>query len=96
MKQPRPRFDDLPLFADDRAIGAALLGPDRAGDWGPIAALLEARGLPRIDALMGGRYTPAIRAFFDLEHGLSKEPPQVPDGVEDLAAWTNKRRRRRA
>ena len=69
-------LDHLPLFADDAAIGAALLGSQRAGEWTQLAALLEVRGLPEIDALMGGRYVPAIKAFFDRDYGLAGA--QVP------------------
>ena len=46
-------FEQLPLFADDTAIGGALLGPQRACEWSAIASLLEGRGLPKIDALNG-------------------------------------------
>jgi hypothetical protein len=45
----------LPLFATDDVIGAALLGPKRVQEWHQLAPLLEARGLPKIDPLMGGR-----------------------------------------
>jgi hypothetical protein len=91
--RPQQRtLDQLPLFADDSAIGAALFGPNRAGEWPQIASLLETRGLPKIDALMGGRYVPAVRAFFDRDYGLSSATPLVPDGTEDLGAWKRKRR----
>lgn len=87
-------FDHLPLFADDASIGAALLGRDRAREWGAMAALLEARGLPKIDALMGGRYVPAVKAFFDRDYGLTGvSPPLAPDGTEDLGAWKKRKRR---
>jgi hypothetical protein len=45
----RPRFsiDALPWFADDEAIGQALLGPTRAREWKQIAALLEVAVCPR-------------------------------------------------
>ena len=82
-------LDQLPLFADDPSIGVALFGPNRAGDWPPIASLLESRGLPKIDALMGGRYVPAVRAFFDRDYGLSGSAPLAPDGPEELGAWKN-------
>ena len=32
--------------------------------------MLEERGLPKVDQLMGGRYVPAVRAFFDRLYGL--------------------------
>jgi hypothetical protein len=86
---------ELPLFADDAAIGAALLGPDRAREWCQIAALLEARGLPKIDQLMHGRYVPAVRAFFDHLYGLDRKdsPFLAPDGGENFEAWRRKQRR---
>lgn len=87
-------LDHLPLFADDAAIGAALLGSQRAGEWAQFAALLEVRGLPKMDALMGGRYVPAIKAFFDRDYGLlGANSPFAPDGIEELGAWKNCKRR---
>lgn len=83
-----PRFDDLPLFAPDDAIGPAILGPGKSAEWKQMAALLEGQGLPKIDALMGGRYTPAIKAFFDKEYGLTdKAPRRAPSGAEKLGSW---------
>jgi hypothetical protein len=87
-------LEHLPLFADDAALGAALLGVARAGEWCQLAALLEARGLPKMDALMGGRYVPAIKAFFDRDYGLAgAQSPLAPDGIEDLGAWKKRKRR---
>jgi hypothetical protein len=87
-------LDALPLFADDEAIGAAVLGVQRAGDWPGIASLLERRGLPKIDPFMGGRYVPAVKAFFDRENGIAEDGPMTPDGVEDLGAWKKRKRHR--
>jgi len=87
-------LDQLPLFADDTALGTALLGSGRAGEWRQLAALLEVRGLPKIDALMGGRYVPAIKAFFDRDYGVAgASSPLVPDGAEDLGAWKKRKHR---
>jgi hypothetical protein len=86
-------LDRLPLFADDASIGVALLGPGRAREWDKIADLLEIRGLPKIDTLMGGRYVPAVKAFFDRDYGLSVSPLLAPDGAEDLGAWQKHKRR---
>jgi hypothetical protein len=86
-------LDRLPLFADDASIGLALLGPGRAREWDKIADLLESRGLPKIDTLMGGRYVPAVKAFFDRDYGLSVSPPLTPDGAENLGAWQKHRHR---
>ena len=87
----------LPWFAGDNKLGAALLGPDRVQEWRQIAQLLEERGLPKIDPLMGGRYVPAVRAFFDRLYGVDRATnmPLVPDGVEDFDGWKHQRRQRR-
>lgn len=87
-------LDALPLFSDDLAIGAALLGRARAAEWRELAPLLEARGLPKMDQLLGGRYVPAVRAFFDRQYGIAGHEtaaPRSPDGIEDLAAWKTKK-----
>lgn len=91
------KIDELPLFADDLEIGAAMLGRARASEWHGLAKLLERRGLPKSDPLMGARYVPAVQAFFDREYGLiAKEAaPRPPDGTEDLSAWNTKRQRSR-
>jgi hypothetical protein len=86
-------LDQIPLFADDKALGAAVLGPRRACEWPAIASLLESRGLPKIDALTGGRYVPAVRAFFDHMYGLGRNgTPLAADGTEDFQTWRNQRR----
>jgi len=86
--------ESLPLFADDDVLGAALLGPARIGEWQQIAPLLEARGLPKIDPQMGGRYTRAVVAFFDHLYGLDHDGdvPFAPDGVEDFEGWKRKQK----
>lgn len=94
MKASATLLDALPLYADDLAIGAAVLGFKRACEWRDMAPLLEMRGLPKIDPLHGGRYTPAVKAFYDKDNGLSEVAVLKPDGVEDLGAWSRKRKRR--
>ena len=89
--------ESLPLFATDEIIGAALLGPDRVQEWRQMVPLLESRGLPKVDQLMGGRYVRAVINFFDREYGLGRDdgaPPLAPDGVENLDAWKQKQKRR--
>ncbi len=72
-------LERLPLFADDAAIGAALLGRERAHEWPAMARQLEARGFPTIDPVIGLRYVPAVLAFFDFRYGLRSKPPATPD-----------------
>lgn len=85
----RTPLEDLPLFADDDAIGQALLGALRAREWKDIAPLYERQGFPRIDPIMGGRYVPAVRAFFDRQHGLLVLPGPIKraDGIERPEGW---------
>ncbi|HEY1474005.1 MAG TPA: hypothetical protein VGF53_07980 [Pseudolabrys sp.] len=86
-------LENLPLYAGEDEIALAVLGPDRAPEWGAIAPLLERRGLPKPDPLLGGRYVPAIKVFFDREHGIGIDSPLAPDGTEDLGSWKNRRKR---
>ena len=90
----RPRtIDNLPLFAADEDISVALMGPGKASEWRQRAALLEPRGLPKVDAMMGGRYMPAVKRFFDNEYGLIGDTMlAVPDGPEELGACKPRRR----
>jgi hypothetical protein len=93
---PREKaLESLPLFAADEAIGAMLLGPKRMREWSQIAPLLEARGLPKVDPMMGGRYVRAVIGFFDHQYGLNHgSVPLAPDGPEDFKTWTGRQRRR--
>lgn len=92
MKPTRPSLADLPLFASDDAIGTALLGPARACEWKALVGLYERQGFPKIDEVMGGRYVPAVKAFFDQQYGLSSLVPAAPDGIERPEAWTSQKR----
>ena len=85
-------LDNLPLYANEDEIALAVLG-SRASEWRSVAPLLERRGLPKADPLLGGRYVPAVKAFFDREHGIGLDSPLVPDGGEDLGSWKNRRKR---
>lgn len=84
-------LERLPLFADDAAIGLALLGPARACEWKALAPLYERQGLPKIDKVMGGRYVPAVKAFFDQQYNLSPLVPAAPDGIERPEAWKSRK-----
>lgn len=77
----------LPWFANDEEIADAILGPGRHAEWKAMAQLLERKGLPKIDPYIGGRYMPAVAAFFDSQYGLTRNHPMAPDGTEDLSVW---------
>jgi hypothetical protein len=75
-------LDKLPLFASDDAIGEAVLGRDRKCEFAGLAQLHERDGMPMIHPVWGGRYVPAVKAYFDHAHGLSAAALLAPDGVE--------------
>jgi hypothetical protein len=89
----RPSLDDLPMFADDLAIGQALLGTVRAAEWPSLVPLYEREGFPRIDPVMGGRYVPAVKAFFDRQYGLTQVASTARDGIERPEKWNAPKRR---
>jgi hypothetical protein len=55
-------------------------------EWAAKATILERDGLPRIDPVMGGRYWPAVEAFWNRRYCLSSIEPSQPDGEENLNA----------
>lgn len=81
-------LDKLPLFASEEALATALLGPGRTVEWRAVAPLLEGKGFPRVDGLMGGRYTPAVRAFFDREYEVhGKQQVPEPHRPAEFRPW---------
>lgn len=77
----------LPLYPTEDQIAGAVLPPSKAKDWDGIAAVLERRGFPQIDPLLGGRYWPAVKAFLDRRHGLTDATPaNAADGEENWDA----------
>lgn len=55
-------------------------------DWLAKAPILERDGLPRVDPVMGGRFWPAVKAFWNKRYGLSADQVSQPDGEENLDA----------
>jgi hypothetical protein len=49
----------------ERQVADAVLGPGHFQEWRERVPILERDGLPLIDELMGGRYLPAVRKFFE-------------------------------
>jgi hypothetical protein len=84
-------LDQLPAFADEDDLSTALMGTGKITVWRQIVPLLERRGFPTIDGLMGGRYVPAVKAFFDREydiHGASQV--SAPHAPAALGTWKSK------
>lgn len=96
--RPPLTFDDLPLFAADRDIAEAVVGPDEDDKrrWCASVASLEACGFPRQTALYGKRYTPAVRAFYDRQYGPAAKAPADSGAHQEAVRWTSPRSRRRA
>lgn len=55
-------------------------------EWPAKAIVLERHGLPRVDPLMGGRYWPAVQAYWHRRYGLSSIEVHQPDGKENCDA----------
>lgn len=55
-------------------------------EWRARAVVLERDGLPRVDPIMGGRYWPAVLAWFNKRYGLASVGPSAMDGTENLDA----------
>jgi hypothetical protein len=81
MKLPRES-----LYGNEEVISRLVLGPGRLREWRDRVPILERQGLPRIDALFGGRYVPAVLAFFDRLNGVSERP--IPMGCRISGAIT--------
>lgn len=84
------RLDDLALYATDDEIAVAVCGK-HAAQWPSIVPVLEREGLPKIDPLLGGRYVPAVKAWFDAQNGIGERLGPV-DGKEEWDRWGRKRR----
>lgn len=70
------------LFPCEREI-AHRLSQDLSG-WRARAVVLEREGLPRICPIMGGRYWPAVLAYFNRRYGVANLSPSATDGMENL------------
>ncbi|UFW82889.1 hypothetical protein BjapCC829_23150 [Bradyrhizobium barranii] len=86
-RKSRAPIHDMPLYPTEAQIARAVLG-DRAKEWRRIAKVLEDKeGLPKINELMGGRFWPAVVAFF---YGWQSVPisGSIP---EPKSKWEDKR-----
>jgi hypothetical protein len=89
-----PAYVDMTsLYVDDAELHRRLnpkLGRDR---FRAAIKALEAEGFPTIHKLMGGRYWPAVVAFFDHHHGLRDDVPVTlaQDGPEHFDAPAKQR-----
>lgn len=54
--------------------------------WHAKAQVLERDGMPKVDPVMGGRYWPAVEAYFNRRYGIATSGPSALDGMENLDA----------
>lgn len=77
-----------PLYPTEAEIAALVLGK-RAKDWPKLAKFLEEKqGLPRIDLEIGGRFWPAVDAYFRQRHNVphvGDAPPIAPRLASHIA-----------
>jgi hypothetical protein len=81
---PKERVRSSGLFPGETEIARRL--NQSPTEWRGKAAVLEREGLPRVDPLMGGRYWPAVLAWWNRRYGISRIEASQPDGGEDLDA----------
>lgn len=55
-------------------------------EWRAVAVVLERDGFPRVDPIMGGRYWPAVIAWFNKRYGIASVGPSAMDGTENFDA----------
>lgn len=70
------------LFPEEAEIARRL--SQTPAEWAAKAIILERSGLPKIDPIMGGRFWPAVEAYWRRRYGLDSIEPSQPDGSEHL------------
>lgn len=87
-------LDNLPLFASDKEIAVAVVGPKRAADWlrASFPKISTLRGFPSIDAMHGGRATVKVAKFYEGYIGATgRGVNEMPDGGD--SEWKRPNRR---
>jgi hypothetical protein len=83
-----------PLYCTEEQVATAVLGPGHLRKWQDRVPLLERDGLPRVDEVMGGRYLPAVRRYFDQRNGVATGAvPQRADGEENFKCRTPRKQK---
>ena len=85
-------WDNVPLYPSEAEIAVLVLGPTRAREWRVIAEVLEVKGLPKIDPLMGGRFLPAVEAFLYRRHDVDFVAPTRSAAEKENWGWEAERR----
>jgi hypothetical protein len=90
---PRKSPEPSCLYPNDKELARVLLG-DRAPQWPAIAKAEEKAGLPRVSLQYGGRYWPAVKAFYDRRHRLLDQQSEPSDDEREKENWDDRPPRR--
>lgn len=82
MARPATSMRAPTLFVSEQE--AARLAGQTPEEWKAKAIVLERDGMPKCDPIMGGRYWPAVVAFFHRRYGLHNVGLHPLDGQENL------------
>jgi hypothetical protein len=93
MMAAKPRPEPSCLYPDEKELGRVLLG-ERAAQWPAIAKAEEKAGLPRVSLQYGGRYWPAVKAFYDRRHRLLEQQSEIHDDEREKENWDARPARR--
>lgn len=93
---PFRALDNLPLFATDAELAAAIVGSKWAKAWlrDRFPMIAAKSGFPPVDSFHGGRSVELVRRFYASYIGLTgAHHGWVPSGEENLDVWKRSRRR---
>ena len=87
-------FSELPLFATDKELAIAIVGPKRATEWlrDKFPTISVKQGFPPVDSFHGGRPTVKVAKFYETYIGMTG--PNVnfaPDGGDSVLSWGKRR-----
>ncbi len=92
-------LEKLPLFATDRELAVAIVGPKRATEWlrASFPKLSALRGFPPVDAFHGGRPVIKVAAFYEQYIGATGPGVNAaPDGVDKVGTWNDRNAEKKA
>lgn len=89
-------LDNLPLFATDKEIAVAIVGPKRATDWlkTNFPTIQAKQGFPKMDAFHGGRPVIKVAKFYETYIGATGPGINAAPHVQDkVGTWSGQKRK---
>jgi hypothetical protein len=89
-------LDNLPLFATDKEIAVAVVGPKRAAEWlrDKFPTISTKQGFPKVDTFHGGRPVTKVAKFYETYIGVTGAGVNAaPDGMDKVGTWNGSKRR---